>query len=68
MPQSITRIVRYLHSCIFLPESSEFLYFLFRLPVSHRNLDFRSAVILFFGIKRSKNLRSKSKAMDMPWT
>ena len=54
--------------CIFLPESSGFLYFPFQSPVSHRNLDFRSAVILFFGIKRSKNLRSKTKAMDMPWT
>ena len=48
--------------CIFLPESSGFLYFPFRSPVSHRNLNFRSAVILFFGIKRSKNLRSKTKA------
>ena len=36
--------------------------FPFLLPVSHRNLNFRSAVILFFGIKRSKNLRSKTKA------
>ena len=48
--------------CIFLPESSGFLYFPFRSPVSHRNLNFCSAVILFIGIKRSKNLRSKTKA------
>jgi hypothetical protein len=48
--------------CIFLPESSGFLYFPIRSPVSHRNLNFHSAVILFFGIKRSKNLRSKTKA------
>ena len=52
--------------CIFLPESSGFLYFPFRTPVFDRNLNFRSAVILFFGIKRSKNLRSKTKAMDVP--
>jgi hypothetical protein len=31
--------------------------------LSHRNLNFRSAVILFIGIKRSKNLRSKTKAL-----
>ena len=49
--------------CIFLPESSGFLYFPFRSPVSHRNLNFRSAVILFIGRKRSKNLRSKTKTM-----
>ena len=49
--------------CIFLPESSGFLYFPFRTPVFDRNLNFRSAVTLFFGIKRSKNLRSKTKAM-----
>jgi len=46
--------------CIFLPESSGFLYFPFRLPFFHRNLNFGSAVILFFGIKRSKKLRSKT--------
>ena len=49
--------------CIFLPESSGFLYFPFRTPVFDRNLDFRSAVILYIGIKRSKNLRSKTKTM-----
>jgi len=48
--------------CIFLPESSGFLYFPFRSTVFHRNLNFCSAVILFIGIKRSKNLRSKTKA------
>jgi len=46
--------------CIFLPESSGFLYFPFRSPFSHRNLNFRSAVTLFFGTNRSKNLRSKT--------
>ena len=50
-----------IQGCIFLLESSGFLYFPFRSPVSHIN--FRSAVILFIGIKRSKNLRSKTKAM-----
>jgi hypothetical protein len=36
----------------------------FSVPIAcfHRNLNFRSTVILFFGIKRSKNLRSKTKA------
>jgi len=48
--------------CIFLQESSGFLYFPFRSPVFDRNLNFRSAVILFFGTNRSKNLRSKTKA------
>jgi hypothetical protein len=48
--------------CIFLPESSGFLYFPFRSPFSHRNLNFRSAVTLFFGTNRSKNLLSKTKA------
>ena len=54
--------INYPLGCIFLPESSGFLYFLFWSPVFHRNLNFCSAVILFFGIKRSKNLRSKTKA------
>ena len=57
--------------CIFLPESSGFLYFPFRTPVFDRNLNFRSAVILFNGIKRSKNLCSKTKSSGqdhgVPW-
>ena len=54
--------------CIFLPESSGFLYFPFLSPVFDRNLNFRSAVTLFFGTKRSKNLRSKTKNSDLSTT
>jgi hypothetical protein len=50
--------------CIFLPESSGFLYFPFLSPVFDRNLNFCSAVTLFFRTKRSKNLRSKTKDLS----
>jgi hypothetical protein len=45
--------------CIFLPESSGFLYFPFRTPVSHRNLNFHSAVTLFFGTNKAKTFAVK---------
>jgi len=56
--------------CIFLPESSGFLYFPFLSPVFDRNLNFCSAVTLFFRTKRSKNLRSKTKRSlnHLPYT
>ena len=38
--------------CIFLLESSGFLYFPFLSPVFHRNLNFGSAVTLFFRKKK----------------
>ena len=50
--------------CIFLPESSGFLYFPFRSPFSHRNLNFRSAVTLFFGTKGAKTFAVKRRPRD----